>query len=57
VRGRRLTGSLGVKDDITNAGGIFVDEPAIVDGNIVTGRVPRDLPAFGLALTTALSKS
>ncbi len=54
VRGRRMTGSLGIKDDLTNAGATFVDEPAVLDGNVVTGRVPKDLPAFGVALVRAL---
>ena len=50
VKGRRLTGSMGVKDDLTNAGATFVDEACIVDGNIVSARVPKDLPAFGKAM-------
>lgn len=56
VRGRRLTGSLGIRDDVVNAGAEFVDEPTIVDGNIVSGRLPRDLPAFGRALTEWLAR-
>jgi protease I len=54
VRGRRLTGSLGIKDDLENAGAIWVDAPAVVDGNIVSARVPRDLPAFGAAMVEVL---
>jgi protease I len=54
VRGRRLTGSMGIKDDLTNAGATFVDEACVVDGNIVSARVPKDLPAFGAALVNWL---
>jgi len=57
VRGRRMTGSLGIKDDLVNAGALWVDEPAVVDGNVVTGRVPKDLPAFGVALLGSLART
>lgn len=50
VRGRRLTSTVGIRDDIENAGATWVDEPVVVDGNIVSSRVPKDLPAFGEAL-------
>ncbi len=46
VEGRRVTGSLGIKDDLVNAGGTWVDEPALRDGNQVWGRVVADIPAF-----------
>jgi len=46
VAGRRATGSLGIKDDLENAGATWVDEPAFRDGTIVWGRVVDDIPAF-----------
>ena len=46
VEGKRATGSLGIKDDLVNAGATWVDEPAFSDGNIVWGRVVDDIPAF-----------
>ena len=46
VKGHRATGSLGIKDDIINAGATWVDEPAFVDGNIVWGRVVKDIPHY-----------
>ena len=46
VKGKRVTGSLGIKDDLVNAGGTWVDEPALRDGNQVWGRVVADIPAF-----------
>ena len=55
VRGKRMTSSLGIKDDLTNAGAEWVDAPAVVDGNIVSARVPKDLPAFTRAMLEALS--
>ena len=40
------TGSLGIRDDLVNAGARWVDEPAFRDGNLVWGRVVDDIPAF-----------
>jgi protease I len=54
VRGKRMTSSLGIRDDLTNAGAIWVDEPAVVDGTIVSARVPKDLPAFTRAMLRVL---
>lgn len=54
VGGRRATGSLGIKDDLINAGAIWVDEAAFRDGNLVWGRVVADIPAFCRELMAAL---
>jgi protease I len=54
VRGRRMTSTVGIRDDLVNAGAIWVDEAVVVDGNIVSSRVPRDLPSFGLELVKLL---
>ena len=51
-----MTSSLGIRDDLTNAGALWVDEPAVVDGNIVSARVPKDLPAFTRAMLGALGE-
>ncbi|HWE24856.1 MAG TPA: type 1 glutamine amidotransferase domain-containing protein [Myxococcales bacterium] len=56
VRGRRLTSTIGIRDDLVNAGAEWVDQPAVVDGNIVSSRVPKDLPAFGSALVQTLQR-
>jgi len=55
VAGHRATGSLGIKDDLINAGATWVDEPAFRDGNIVWGRVVPDIPAFNRELVKALA--
>ena len=36
VQDKKVTGYYAWKDDIINAGGKFVDEPSVVDGNLVT---------------------
>jgi len=56
VRGHRATGSLGIKDDLVNAGATWVDEPAFRDGNIIWGRVVADIPAFCRELVAALAE-
>ncbi len=43
---RKLTCYTSVKTDVKNAGGDYVDEEVVVDGNLVTSRHPGDLPAF-----------
>ena len=54
LKGKRATGSLGIKDDLVNAGATWVDEPAFRDGNLVWGRVVADIPDFCRELVTAL---
>lgn len=43
VRGRRIAAYYSLKDDVQNAGAIYVDEPAVIDGNIVTTAHYKDL--------------
>lgn len=56
VDGVRATGSLGIKDDLVNAGAIWVDEAAFRDGNLVWGRVVPDIPDFCRELVAALAE-
>ena len=56
MKGRRATGSVGIKDDIVNAGGTWADEPAFRDGNLVWGRVAADIPDFCRELVQALTE-
>jgi protease I len=54
VKGHKATGSEGIKDDLINAGATWVDEPAFRDGNLVWGRVVKDIPDFCRELVKAL---
>jgi protease I len=54
VRGHKATGSLGIKDDLVNAGAEWVDEAAFRDGPLVWGRVVEDIPAFCRELVAAI---
>jgi protease I len=56
MKGRKATGSLGIKDDILNAGGAWADEPAFREGNLVWGRVVADIPDFCRELVQALTE-
>jgi protease I len=55
VKGHRATGSLGIRDDLVNAGATWVDQPAFRDRNLVWGRVVPDVPAFCRELVAALA--
>lgn len=46
VSGRTLTGYHTIRDDIRNAGGTWVDQEVVLDGNWITSRQPSDIPAF-----------
>jgi protease I len=54
LSGRTLTSWPSLQTDIRNAGGQWVDERVVVDGNLITSRNPDDLPAFCSALVEAL---
>jgi protease I len=55
VAGSKATGSVAIKDDMENAGAIWVDTPALRDRNLVWGRVVADIPAFNRELVAAIA--
>ncbi|HEX2190152.1 MAG TPA: type 1 glutamine amidotransferase domain-containing protein [Longimicrobiaceae bacterium] len=56
VRGRRLTSWPGIRDDVRNAGGAWVDEAAVRDRNWVSSRGPQDLRKFNRAMLELFSE-
>ena len=46
VKGRRVTSTPGIRDDMTNAGAEWIDAPVVVDRNVVSSRRPPDLPDY-----------
>jgi protease I len=46
VKGKKATGCIMIKDDLVNAGAAYLDQEVVVDGNLITSRIPDDLPAF-----------
>ena len=57
VRGRRVTSFESIVDDLRNAGADWVDAEVVRDGNLVSSRVPPDLPAFCRTLIEALAET
>jgi protease I len=55
VKGHKMTSWPSLQDDIRNAGGTWVDEQVVEDGNFITSRKPDDLPAFNKKLIAQLS--
>ena len=55
LKGRRATCVRAIKDDVINAGATYVDEPVVVDGNLISSRTPADLPVFCRAIIQALA--
>ena len=54
LSGRKATSFFAIKDDLINAGAQWVDQEVVVDGKLVTSRVPDDLPAFMKAVIDLL---
>jgi protease I len=46
IKGRKITGWKSIIQDIKNAGGNFIDQEVVEDGNLVSSRSPADIPAF-----------
>ncbi len=56
LRGRRATSTVGIRDDMVNAGATWVDAPLVVDGNLVSSRTPADLAPFARAMVDWLAR-
>jgi len=54
-RGVRMTSTPGIRDDLTNAGANWVDEPVVIDRHFISSRRPPDLPVFGEAIVAFLA--
>jgi protease I len=54
LKGRRATSTVGIKDDMSNAGALWADEALVVDGHLISSRTPQDLPVFAKALVERL---
>jgi protease I len=53
-KGAKVTGSPGIKDDLINAGAIWLDAEVVVDRHFVSSRKPDDLPAFCVGILEVL---
>ncbi|MBD2460308.1 DJ-1/PfpI/YhbO family deglycase/protease [Oscillatoria sp. FACHB-1407] len=54
LKGKEATGFRSIRKDLQNAGVEFVDQPLVVDGNLITSRRPGDLPIFTTAILQVL---
>ena len=56
LRGKKATAVWNIHVDLENAGAIVLDEPCVIDGNLITSRFPYDLPRMVQALVEQLLK-
>ena len=56
LEGKTVTSTPGIKDDLRHAGATWVDKTSVVDGNIVSGRRPQDLPQYMKDYISVLNK-
>jgi protease I len=56
IDGRRLTSYQSIQDDINNAGGEWINQPIVIDGNLITSRQPDDIPMFNEAIISMLKR-
>lgn len=50
LKGKQATGFSAIRKDMINAGANYIDEPLVIDGNLITSRQPGDLPIFTTAI-------
>ena len=55
ARGRTLTGSASIADDIRNAGGLYRDQPVVQDGHWVSSRGAADVVLFDRVMLEKLA--
>ncbi|ACD60389.1 intracellular protease I [Xanthomonas oryzae pv. oryzae PXO99A] len=55
LRDRDVSSWPSVKTDLINAGARWQDAEVVVDGQLITSRMPDDIPAFAAAVAKALS--
>jgi len=56
VRGKTITSYPSLKTDLRNAGANWVDEPVVVDGNLISSRNPGDIPDFNREMIAVFSR-
>jgi protease I len=54
LKGKKATCVPSIKDDMVNAGAIYLDQEVVREENLITSRSPDDLPAFCREIIAAL---
>jgi len=57
MKGKKTTAVIALKDDLENAGAIYLDKEVVIDNNLITSRSPLDLPAFLPAIIEGLQNN
>lgn len=56
AKGHQLTCVPVIRDDVLAAGADYVDRPVVRDGNLITSRLPNDVPVFCAEIIAALGE-
>ena len=56
VKGRKISGYYSMEDDLTNAGAIYTDLPAVIDDNIITTAHYKDMGPWMKSVIEKLKK-
>lgn len=56
LKGKKVTSTPAIKDDMRNAGADWVNEECVVDGNIVSSRRPDDMPVYAKAFADLVAE-
>ena len=56
LKGRRVTSTPGIMDDMKNAGAQWSNEPVVIDKNIISSRKPVDLPIYMISYIDLLKR-
>jgi len=57
ARGRQIASWPSLRTDLRNAGAEWLDQEAVVDGNLVSSRKPDDIPAFNREMISLFSRA
>ncbi len=57
LQNKKVTSTPGIRDDMENAGAIWLDEPVVVDGHLISSRRPPDLPPYAKAFADVLAST
>jgi protease I len=56
LKGKRATSTVGIRDDMQNAGAKWVDQELVIDDHLISSRTPKDLHVFAKALVDKLKE-
>lgn len=57
VKNKVITSWPSIKKDLMNAGAHWIDQEVVRDGNMITSRMPEDIPAFNHAIIKLFAES